>query len=104
MCPDYLVYFKHNGDTCIDISGVNRSGRTLKAWTSEDTPQNPPADPAKYFRFVYKSGADVKQLCQAAINAGLTWEGITNGESCTYSYSGAGAATAAAVGAGACPN
>ena len=101
MCPDYLVYFKNQGDTCVDISGVNRSGGSLKAWTSEDTPQNPPADPAKYFRFVYKSGADLNQLCQAAMNAGLTWEGITNGDSCTYSYSGAAASGAA--GAAACP-
>jgi hypothetical protein len=104
MCPDYLVYYKRNGaqDTCIDISGVNRSGGSLKAWTTEETPKNPPSDPSKYFNFVYKSGADVQALCQAAMNAGLTWEGITNGDSCTYSYSGAD--VAAARGGAACPS
>lgn len=103
MCPDYLVYFNRGGqDTCIDISGVNRSGGSLKSWTMEETPKNPPPDPSKYFPYVYKPGADVKALCQAAMNAGLTWEGITNGDSCTYTYSGAAVAAARGT-AGACP-
>lgn len=88
MCPDYLVYFKQgNLDTCIDLLGVNRSGGILKPWTQEDSPTNPPADTAKYFNYVYKPGmsdAELKTLCNAAQQVGLTWEGITNGESCTF--------------------
>lgn len=88
MCPDYLVYFKKGvQDTCVDLIGVNRSGGTLKPWTKEDNPSNPPEDENKYFRFVYKPGMtpeQLKTLCDAAQSAGVTWEGITNGESCTY--------------------
>ena len=93
MCPDYLLYFKRGGaDTCIDMSGINRSGGPLKAWSQDDNFQNPPADDTKYFPYVYKSGMTedaIKNLCRQAMSAGLTWEGITNGESCTYYNSGA---------------
>jgi hypothetical protein len=88
MCPDYLVYYKNAGkDTCVDMLGVNRSGGVLRSWTKEDSPQNPPADPEKYFNYVYKPGmteSQLKALCKATMDAGLTWEGITNGESCTF--------------------
>jgi hypothetical protein len=88
MCPDYLVYFKRGAeDTCVDLIGVNRSNGGLKRWAKEDTPANPPGDPSKYFPFVYKPGMDQKalaNLCRKTMDAGLTWEGITNGESCTF--------------------
>jgi len=88
MCPDYLVYFKtaQGMDTCVDLVGVNRSGGSLKPWSQEDT-SNPPQDSAKYFPYVYKPGmtADkLKELCTKSMEYGLTWEGITNGESCTF--------------------
>jgi hypothetical protein len=87
MCPDYLVYFKNGQqDTCIDLVGVNRGG-ALKPWTKDDSAQNPPRDGAKYFPYVYRPGMPedkLKQLCIAAQEAGLTWEGITNGDSCTF--------------------
>jgi hypothetical protein len=89
MCPDYLIYFKNGStDTCIDMLGVSRGMGTLKPWTREDNPNNPPQDPQKYFAFVYKPGmntAEMKNLCNATMQAGLTWEGITNGDSCTIS-------------------
>jgi len=88
-CPDYLVYFKNGEkDTCIDMLGVSRNGN-LKSWNKEDNPRNPPQDPNKYFPYTYKSGMTMDQLntlCQATNAAGLTWEGITNGESC-YAFS-----------------
>ena len=93
MCPDYLLYFKRNGvDTCIDMSGINRSGGSRKSWTQDDNFQNPSTDNAKYFPYVYKPGMTdgaIKNLCTQAMAVGLTWEGITNGESCTYYNSGA---------------
>ncbi len=88
MCPDYLVYFKNgNKDTCIDILGVSRNSDVLKPWTKDDNPQSPPSDTAKYFNYVYKPNMtpeQLKTLCDAAMSNGLTWEGITNGESCTF--------------------
>jgi len=87
-CPDYLLYFKRGAQpTCVDMIGVNRSGGLLKSWAKGDNPQNPPNDDAKFFPYIYSSGmnpADIKKLCVLAQQAGLTWEGITNGESCTY--------------------
>ena len=87
-CPDYLVHYKKSGkDTCIDLIGVNRSGGLLKCWVKGDTITNPPADDAKYFNYTYKPGMSNSQLqvlCDNAQKAGLTWEGITNGDSCTF--------------------
>lgn len=92
MCPDYLVYFKNGTtDSCVDLVGVNDSKGKLQAWSTEDT-ANPPQDANKYFPFVYKPGMkpdELAALCQKAQEYGLTWEGITNGESCTYKVSAA---------------
>jgi len=90
MCPDYLVYYKNAPssmlkftDSCVDLLGIG--GNDLVPWTSEETPSNPPANANKYFPYVFKPGmtADqLKALCAAAQQYGLTWEGIYNGESC----------------------
>ena len=92
-CPDYLVYYGRNrGDgtkenTCIDIIGVSKNGG-LKVFPKEalnDTTKVP-TDGNYYFSLKTDSTwADAKnhELCRKAIIAGLTWEGITNGESCT---------------------
>ena len=92
-CPDYLVYFKKTAtdgtvqDTCIDLIGVNRSGGTLASWLQGETPEDPPQANNKYFHNVYKAGmgnGDLQILCDQARQYGLTWEGITNGESCSF--------------------
>jgi hypothetical protein len=87
-CPDYLVYFKKGTmDTCIDLIGVNRSGGALAPWSQDDSPSRPPAAANKYFPMTYKAGMGADQLqvlCNAAQQLGLTWEGITNGESCVF--------------------
>lgn len=89
-CPDYLVYYKNtntNEETCVDLIGVNRSNGTLKPWPKDKTPENPPAGNEFYFKKVYKPTLTAEQkrdLCNSAMSLGLSWEGITNGESCTY--------------------
>jgi hypothetical protein len=76
MCPDYLIYYNKDGeDTCIDLIGVS-TGNTLRPWTEDETPENPPRDTNKYFPHVYKVGANIPALQKATANAGLTWEGI----------------------------
>ena len=92
-CPDYLVYYgrpKADGtkeNTCIDLIGISKNGG-LKVFPKEILQGNgtPPPDNEYYFSLSTNS-SDVntknKQLCTRAIEAGLTWEGITNGESCT---------------------
>jgi hypothetical protein len=90
MCPDYLVYYKNGAtDTCIDLVGVNNSAGRLQAWSKEEL-NNPPQAADKYFNYVYKPGMkpdELTTLCKQAQEAGLTWEGITNGESCTFKVS-----------------
>lgn len=94
-CPDYLTYFKKplsNGrfqDTCVDLIGIQRTGAssTLQPWGASDNPSNPPGGNEKYFSFVYRPGMaanDLQNLCSKSQEYGLTWEGITNGESCTF--------------------
>jgi hypothetical protein len=90
MCPDYLVYYKHGAkDTCVDMLGVSKNG-ALSVWTDSDTaspPELTSGSQSKYFQHVYKPGLkseELKVLCDKSMEAGLTWEGITNGDSCTY--------------------
>lgn len=99
-CPDFLTYYKRPeltadtspqagetytifGDTCIDTVGVSKDGplHLLKV----PDPSKPPKDDKYYFSL--KTNATDNdgrkgELCTRAIQYGLTWEGITNGESC----------------------
>ena len=86
-CPDYLVYYGRKmpdgstQQTCIDTIGVSRNG-ALKIFPKDGAA---PLTNDFYFSLSTTSSDPVKknqELCQKAITAGLTWEGITNGESC----------------------
>ncbi len=86
-CPDYLTYYGRpmpdgtKQDSCIDLVGVSKNG-SLKVFPKDGTP---PTTDEYYFSLVTKSSDSAKknqELCQRAITMGLTWEGITNGESC----------------------
>jgi hypothetical protein len=87
-CPDYLVFYERtmpdgtSQDTCIDRLGVSKNG-ALKMFPADGVA---PASDDFYFSLASKrtdSAGRNQELCQRAISAGLTWEGITNGESCT---------------------
>jgi len=83
-CPDYLTYYKRtkNGipeDTCIDTIGVADQS-VLAKFPSDGAKHD---DDDKYFFSLVTTTADKNtELCNRAIAAKLTWEGITNGESC----------------------
>lgn len=79
-CPDYLSYYqrtKADGskvDTCIDTIGIGSLVRKFDTANQSDD-----------MFFEIPSGAkDLNALCNQAIQKKLTWEGITNGESCTF--------------------
>jgi hypothetical protein len=89
-CPDYLVYYNRkmadgsSQDSCIDTLGVSKNG-SLKVFVKGE---EPPSSDEYYFPLTTKSSdasAKNAELCQRAITYGLTWEGITNGESCITS-------------------
>ncbi len=91
-CPDFLIYMQvdNNGvmqDTCIDVQGVSTKPDVLKCWPKDG--RNPPisTDPAYYFNKTQIlngiNGADGvavrRALANAAIQAGVSWEGLTDG-------------------------
>ena len=87
-CPDYLTYYqriKSDGtkqDTCIDRVGVSRNGQLQPFPTSGDVNPNNDA----YFFPLATTSSDptgkLQELCKRTIQYGLTWEGVTDGESC----------------------
>ena len=92
-CPDYLTFFKRtmaNGstqNTCIDTLGVSKKAGALTLWPAGTGADSAPTDNKYYFNldFGISSIPDLNQArCDAAIQAGLTWEGFTDGEVCTY--------------------
>lgn len=106
-CPDYLVYYGRKmadgttQDSCIDTIGVSKNG-SIKVF-----PKNvePPTSDEYYFSLVTKSSdpaARKAELCQRTISAGLTWEGISNGESC-ITPNGPVAPGGGGSGGGGCP-
>jgi hypothetical protein len=86
-CPDYLTYYSLTSggkkyDMCIDLIGVSRNGGITKFPTG-DTPPGP--DATCYFPLNTDNSDPEKkraELCQRTMAMGLTWEGISNGESC----------------------
>ena len=91
-CPDYLTFFNRPSSTaasgttpsCIDLVGVSRNGALAK-WRPEFSTENPPTDDKYFFSLATTSTnatARNQELCSNAIAAGLSWEGVTNGESC----------------------
>jgi hypothetical protein len=93
-CPDYLTYYEvdTNGTkvkTCIDTVGVSKNGNMPKWISSTSSPYS--ATSTSYFSLDTKSNDPElrkQELCFRAVQAGLTWEGITNGEQCITSDGG----------------
>lgn len=110
-CPDYLVYYSRQmtdgtkQDACIDMIGVSKNG-ALKVFPNVKSSTNSvPNTDEYYFSLVTKSSdpsGRKQELCQRAITMGLTWEGITNGESC-ITPAGPVAPSGGGNGSGGCP-
>jgi hypothetical protein len=80
-CPDYLTYYKRNNngsvsDTCVDRIGVSKNA-SISVY-----PPGGNVDNNDIYFFPLKRGESRAELCGRVINAGLTWEGVTDGESC----------------------
>jgi hypothetical protein len=80
-CPDYLSYI--DGKGCVDISGVADKKDFMKYDANNDKCKN--NDSICVFSVVTNSTEDSKNtLCKNAMGNHLTWEGITDGEHCTF--------------------
>jgi hypothetical protein len=87
-CPDYLVYYKRpkadgtHEDTCVDKLGISRNG-SLKVFPGDGNVNNANDE---YFFSLQTQSSDPTQrlaeLCKRTLTYGLTWEGVSNGESC----------------------
>jgi hypothetical protein len=90
-CPDYLTYYEVKdtsgtvtAKTCIDTVGVSKNGNMTK-WPTDGTTPAYSESSTSYFTLTTKATdpeAKKKEWCWKAIQAGLTWEGVTNGEAC----------------------
>jgi hypothetical protein len=77
-CPDYLTYYKRNNpgsdpDTCVDRIGVSKNG------SISPYPPSGGVDNHDMYFFNLKQGQSRAEFCGRVINAGLTWEGVTDG-------------------------
>jgi hypothetical protein len=104
-CPDYLVFYNRTGatgsePTCIDVMGVSTEPSRLSKWPA-DGPA--PTDERFFFSLNFnQTGVNLMaEKCARAIEKGLTWEGISNGESC-YTWSKMGGDAAAESGSTKC--
>jgi hypothetical protein len=109
-CPDYLTYYKRNvggvdKDTCIDMIGVSKDQTLLRPFPKDGSV--PDSDDYYFDISGFSSDAATKsnQMCQAALAKKLTWEGVTNGESCVTAAqpSGGSGGAGGTGGSGGCP-
>jgi hypothetical protein len=86
-CPDYLTYYQRTQadgqkmDTCIDLIGVSKNNG-LSKFDAQKGDSNPDSAFFSLKTVSTDGGKKNAELCQRAITAGLSWEGITNGDGC----------------------
>jgi hypothetical protein len=108
-CPDYLTHIQRTvggikKDSCIDTIGVSKDNSLLSTFPKDGTiPEND-----SYYIDISGLSSDPttksRQMCNAAMAQKVTWEGVTNGESCvTRSTGKAGSKTDGSGGAAGCP-
>jgi hypothetical protein len=102
-CPDYLTYYQRTvdgvkKDTCIDTIGISKDNSLLTKFPTNGTI---PSSNSYYLDISGLSSDPATkstQMCNVAMNQKVTWEGVTNGESCVTRSTGT--ATGGAGGAG----
>ena len=89
-CPDYLVYYARptadgsTAPTCVDPLGISRKPAELMKWSGAPTTDNE----AYYFSLTFTEAPGLalrNAQCERAMAKGVSWEGITDGETC-YKY------------------
>jgi hypothetical protein len=106
-CPDYLVYVERtkNGKTigaCVDPLGVARSNE-LQKWVYSGSMNDTTAPTANnlFFDLDFNETDPVKLQklrCEKCMNLGVTWDGVSDGETCYTQIAAAAAAAASASG------
>jgi hypothetical protein len=87
MCPDYLTYVKGLRG-CVDMLGVTKASAGLTKARPSEISTLSRSNRNKVFEFTSedvrsaKSVADLQRICNRCQEAGLTWEGIYDGDVC----------------------
>jgi hypothetical protein len=95
MCPDYLTFIPTvpgvknvNGGGCVDMLGVTSKSSGLMKTTKADLQAISSASTNQLFEFTSadvaaaKNIGDLQSICTRCSVAGLTWEGVYDGDSC----------------------
>ena len=97
MCPDYLTYVPNiegatstSGGVCIDLLGVSTAGLTKlnKSETTNVNLKNSKDNATKVFKFTSADvnastmPAHLQTICDYCRVAGVTWEGVYDGDAC----------------------
>jgi hypothetical protein len=112
-CPDYLMYYERpmrgvDGNTtiqptCVDPLGISTNPAKLMKWPGSA----PSADKEEYyFKLDFAAKDPVKLLaekCERALEYGVTWEGICDGDSCAKYRPPVEPGAGGGTGGGACP-
>lgn len=88
MCPDYLTFAKNIGTNgaCVDLLGVSRGGLLPMNKNAISTAK--PSDKNNVFEYTAKdvsaaiTPAALQTICDRCKEAGITWEGVYDGDTC----------------------
>jgi hypothetical protein len=94
MCPDYLTYVAsiQSGNSqkpgCIDMLGVTKSASGIKKTEPSAINSLKHSETSKVFSYTStdvsnaKTVADLQAICDRCRDAGITWEGVYDGDVC----------------------
>jgi hypothetical protein len=87
MCPDYLTYLPRITG-CVDMLGVSKASGGLTITNPSETNTVLKTNTTKVFEYTSEdirnaANADIlKTICDRCQQAGLTWEGVWDGDTC----------------------
>lgn len=87
MCPDYLTYVSRLRG-CVDMLGVSKASSGMTKTLPSEVASLSKSNTQKVFEFTSedvraaKSVNDLKTICERCQTAGLTWEGVWDGDVC----------------------
>jgi uncharacterized protein YggT (Ycf19 family) len=87
MCPDYLTYVQSIGG-CVDFLGVSTADGAFLKVKPSDISSLSTSNTNKVFKFTSadvaaaKNSAELRSICDTCRAAGLTWEGVYDGDVC----------------------
>jgi len=87
MCPDYLTYVSRLPG-CVDMLGVTKSSAGIQVTKPSEVNSVALTNTQKVFEFTSEdikaatTTADLQKICDRCQQAGITWEGVYDGDVC----------------------